>query len=429
MRFVFFADARRCGSFLLLGFALTLSCMHNRPDAPAVPIGPSSVEVDSAYAFKTSASNGKEYGLVWVRFDWGDGDTSSWSGHGETVECSHSWREGGVFAVRAQVHDDRTELSEWSAPCSVTAIVPSYPYRLVDSVLVSDALDEVQVLPNGELIYVTSMWDASLSVVRTSDLQLVAQVPFYAGWWGGGGGERMVCSPDGEYVYATDYRYDYVAVVRTAGQTVVESLTVGDPTGVAISPDGTRLYVAVDAESCIVVVVRIPDGVVEDTIFTLGRFGYIKSMRVASDGVLLYVADLGEERISAVRLTDDSIEWQVPADVYEGPDALVLHPTGNFLYVLGNRCVSVRHSATGSLVDSIALVPFWGADIAPDGSFLYVTCCDSADNGTLAVVRTSDNTVVRVIAMADVVCDVAPSPDGQRLYVAAENGKLYVLSR
>jgi len=27
------------------------------------------------------------------------------------------------------------------------------------------------------------------------------------------------------------------------------------------------------------------------------------------------------------------------------------------------------------------------------------------------------------------VYDVAPSPDGQRLYAPAENGKLYVLSR
>jgi len=47
----------------------------------------------------------------------------------------------------------------------------------------------------------------------------------------------------------------------------------------------------------------------------------------------------------------------------------------------------------------------------------------------VAVVRTFDNKVVRVIAMPDVVLDVAPSPDCQRLYVAAENGKLYVLGR
>jgi DNA-binding beta-propeller fold protein YncE len=47
----------------------------------------------------------------------------------------------------------------------------------------------------------------------------------------------------------------------------------------------------------------------------------------------------------------------------------------------------------------------------------------------VAVVRTSDNEVVRVITMPTEVYDVAPSPDGEKLYVGADNGKLYVLSR
>jgi DNA-binding beta-propeller fold protein YncE len=372
---------------------------------------------------------GHESGQVYIRFDWGDGDTSSWCGSGDTAECSHSWGQDGSFLVRAQAHDDRTELSEWSASCSVTSIVPPYPYKLVDSVFVADApLAEVEVLPNGEFIYVTSEWSASLSVVRSSDMQLVAQVPFYAGWWGGGG-ERMVCSPDGEYVYATDYRYEYLAVVRTASQTVVESLMVGEPTGIAISPDGKRLFVAVDDDFGSIVVVRLPDGVIEDTIFTLGDCSYVKSLKVAPDGALLYAADLGEERICAVRLSDDSIEWQAPAEVYNGPDALVLHPSGNPFYVLEYGCISVRQSSTGSPTDSVAVVPSWGAGIAPDGSYFYITCHDSADKGALAVMRTSDNAVVRVITMPDEVDDVATSLDGQRLYLAGDNGKLYVLSR
>jgi len=421
---------------LALAFILALSCTHNRPDAPAVPVGPSSVEVDSACIFRASASNGRqyeEYGLVWVRFDWGDGDTSPWCGHGETVECSHSWRDGGVYAVRAQAHDQRTELSEWSAPCSVIATVPSYPYRLTDSVAVGDlALFDAQVLPNGEFVYIADMLDGVLSVVRTSDLHIVTQISLNEGWWGEGD-VHVMCSPNNDYVYAVPYSYCYVGVVRTSDQVVMDSLMVygeADPISSTISPDGTRLYVAVDDYPSYVVVFRLPDNVVEDTVFAPGVYYYITSMKVAPGGSRLYAVDLGEGRVCAVRLSDDSIEWQVSGWGWsEGPGAVVVHPTGSPLYVLQERFVSVRDPGTGFLIDSIPVSSSWNADISPDGSFLYVTCGGGNDSGAVAVVQTSDNKVVRVIGMPDVVLDVAPSPDGKRLYVPAENGKLYVLSR
>jgi len=248
--------------------------MHSRPDSPAAPVGPSLVEVDSAYTYRTFTSSRREYGLVWVRLDWGDGDTSPWCGHDETVACSHSWREGGVFAVRAQAHDQRTDLSEWSAPCSVTAVVPPCPYRLVDSVEIIDApLTDAQVTPNGEFVYVANDWSGALSVVRTSGPQLVAQIPFNRGWGSDG---RVVCSPGSEYAYATwHHAGGGIAFIRTADQVVADSMTLEDRLrGLAISPDGQRLFVAVDADSCFIVVVHLPDhviGRVETICALLGR--------------------------------------------------------------------------------------------------------------------------------------------------------------
>ncbi len=424
----FFLGSLRGGPLLMLGLLFAAGCMHNRPDAPAIPVGPSSVELDSAYTYRTFTSFPREYGLVWVRFDWGDGDTSQWCGHDETVACSHSWREGGVFAVRAQARDQRTEFSEWSAPCSLTAIVPPYPYRLVDSVAVIDApLYDVLVLPGGDYVYVTNDYSGALSVVRISDLQLVAQIPFNGGWSSSG---QVVCSPDGQYVYATCFRDDWVAVVRTEDQVVVDSLMVdGEVLSVAIAPDGKRLYAAVDADSGFIVVVRVPDNVIEDTIFTPGVSNYITSMKVAPDGSCLYAMNLEEGCVCAMRLSDNTIEWQVRAWGPEAPGGVVLHPTGDPLYALKRECVLVLASATGAVVDSVLLSTYWSSEILPDGSFLYVTCGVGEDSGAVAVVRTSDNKVVRVIAMPDEVLDVAPTPDGQRLYVAGGNGKLYVLGR
>ncbi len=413
----------------LLLLVLALGCARSRLESPAVPVGPASVALGTAGLFTSWVSGGAGHSQPFIRFDWDDGDTSVWCGPGETARYSHSWSEGGVYGVRAQASDDRTEFSDWSAPCSVKATVPSYPYRLSNSVFVADgALEDIHVLPNGEFVYVTSEWDASLWVVRTSDMQVVAEVPFYAEWWGEGGA-RMVCSPQGDYVYATDYRYDYLAVVSTSSHAVVESLDVGEPFGLAISPDGRRLYVAVDVyPDWYILVVRVPEGVVEDTLFSPPG-GAVTCMTVSSDGSRLYAADLDGGRVCSIIVSADSVEWQSSADFYDGPDAIIQHPAGNTLYVLEYERVMVRQSATGSLTDSIPVEPYWGADIAPDGSFLYLTCRDDAENPALTVVSTSDGSRVRLSAVPDEILDVAASPDGQRLYLAGAHGTLYVLGR
>jgi DNA-binding beta-propeller fold protein YncE len=310
--------------------------------------------------------------------------------------------------------------------------VPPYPCRLVDSATVGDRdLYDAQVLPNGRSIYVLDWGAEELSVVRTSDLQLVTQIPLNEGWWGEGE-VQVMCSPDGDYVYVVPYSYDCVGVVLTTSQSVVDSLKLGEGIGVtcsAISRDGRHLYVAVDAESGFVVLSRLPEAVVDDTIFSPDA--YTTSMKVAPDGSRLYSIDINDDGwcVCATRLSDKTIEWQVPdEEVSESPGALVVHPSGNRLYVLDEDRISVRNCGNGFIAGAASLESPWSAETALDGSFLYVACVGE-DGGAVSVVRTSDNKVVRVIAMPDEVYDVAPSPDGQKLYVTGENGKLYVLSR
>jgi DNA-binding beta-propeller fold protein YncE len=311
------------------------------------------------------------------------------------------------------------------------ADVSPYPYRLVDSVAIGDVeLFDAQVLPNGKFVYVLDWGAKELSVVRTSDLHLVTRIPLDQSWWGDAPQAQVMSSPHSDYVYVTPYGYDYVGVVSTASQSVIDSLRLGEEIEVncsATSLDGRRLYVAVDAESNFVVVFRLLENDARDTIFALGA---CTSMAVAPDGSRLYTIDTEEWRVCAIGLSDNAIEWQVSGESpSDDPGALVVHPSGNLLYQLDEERVLVRESGTGLLVCNILVPSLRRADISPDGSYLYVTCTDSVGNGTVAVVQTSDNKVVRVIAMPTEVYDVAPSPDGQKLYVTGENGKLYVLGR
>ncbi len=108
---------------------------------------------------------------------------------------------------------------------------------------------------------------------------------------------------------------------------------------------------------------------------------------------------------------------------------LVVHPSGSPLVVIKEERVSVRNCGNGFIVGAAPLESPWSAEIAPDGSLLYITCGNGDDSGAVAVVQASDNEVARVISMPTDVSDVAPSPDGQKLYVTGDNGKLYVLGR
>jgi len=96
-----------------------------------------------------------------------------------------------------------------------------------------------------------------------------------------------------------------------------------------------------------------------------------------------------------------------------------------------DKGIRVLETGAGVVIDSVLLSDCWSAGTSPDGSFLYVTCSDTGSDAAVAVVRTSDNEVQRFIEMPDGVeaVDVAVTPDGQRLIVAADDGRLYAYGR
>jgi hypothetical protein len=103
---------------LTLGSTFCLNCRgpNPPPGKPDAPNGPSSGFTDSLYAFTSDAWD-PDGDRICCRFDWGDGDTSdwtgwTWSGHLETA--SHSWQAGGTFTVKAQAKDSGGAVSAWS---------------------------------------------------------------------------------------------------------------------------------------------------------------------------------------------------------------------------------------------------------------------------------------------------------------------------
>jgi hypothetical protein len=122
--------------FILLGLAAFASLIaitgcpqkNHPPEVVAAPSGPASGRTGVDCLFWASATDPDDDDKVAVRFDWGDGDTSNWSGFvpsGDSAGKTRAYATPGTFFVRAQARDLDRAQSDWSSACSVVVLLDS----------------------------------------------------------------------------------------------------------------------------------------------------------------------------------------------------------------------------------------------------------------------------------------------------------------
>ncbi|MEO0226979.1 MAG: Ig-like domain-containing protein [candidate division WOR-3 bacterium] len=87
------------------------------PYAPTIT-GPTSGNPNVSYDFNATTTD-PDNDLISIRFYWGDGDTSEWSGYvssGSTITMSHSYSNTGTYNITAQARDIHGLRSSWSSP-------------------------------------------------------------------------------------------------------------------------------------------------------------------------------------------------------------------------------------------------------------------------------------------------------------------------
>ncbi|MFB0509893.1 MAG: hypothetical protein ACETVX_05305, partial [bacterium] len=88
------------------------------PNTPYTPSGPAIASLNITYQFGSLAIDPNGDSIA-IRFDWGDEDTSEWSGwyaSGEEIWMPHSWSDYGPHCVTAQAKDKCEKTSKWSLP-------------------------------------------------------------------------------------------------------------------------------------------------------------------------------------------------------------------------------------------------------------------------------------------------------------------------
>ena len=100
------------------------------------------------------------------------------------------------------------------------------------------------VHPSQPRLYVANSNSGTISVINTATNAIVTTITLTP-CPNGCAPNRMVMSPDGGRLYVTDDFADVVWVINTTNNTIVTSVSgVLFPEGIAVHPDGSRLYVA-----------------------------------------------------------------------------------------------------------------------------------------------------------------------------------------
>jgi len=157
-----------------------------------------------------------------------------------------------------------------------------------------------------------------------------------------------------------------VSVIDLTTRKVIKEIKVHlHPSGMAMHPDGTRLFVA-NANSDLISVINVKtDEVVKELsakpMAELPFGSAPNDMAVAPDGNTLYVANGGNNLLAVIDLRTDSLTGLIPTGWY--PGAVILDRKGNKLFVanikgVGGRDLGVRKKVAFKSNDHLGSVSF-----------------------------------------------------------------------
>jgi YVTN family beta-propeller protein len=231
-------------------------------------------------------------------------------------------------------------------------------------------------------------------------------------------------------------RLDRVAfAIATDKNQVVADMRVGNyPSGIAVTPDGTRAYVTHIYSNTVFVIDTVTNLVL--TTISLVNTSGLHAIAISPDGTRAYVAyrqDIAPQSIGMLSIID-TVTNQVMSTILlnislsYGSCNMVVHPDGTRVYLTGFAAGVVVFNTVKQVV--IDIVPVgestWGSTqgiaITPDGTQIYLTPGDRGDysHKNVTVVDTTTNQVKTFIPMpCNFSNSVAVSPDGKQAYVAS----------
>ena len=253
-------------------------------------------------------------------------------------------------------------------------------------------------------LYVPNEDDNTISVVDISNNSVVATIPVAST------PDGVAVSPDGTFVYVAS-ESGFISVINTASNTVTATIPVGSRADfVAFSPDGSLAYVTHWGGDYVSVINTTNNTVVTD--ITVGSGSY--SVAVSPDGSRAYVTNEFSGTVSVIDTANNTVVGTI--NVGNEPTVVAVSPDGTHAYVsnTASATVSVINTANASITATINVAgdPY-GIVVSPDGSHVYV-----ATTNSISIIDASSNSVTNTLSFGSETLGIAVSPDGKHLYVS-----------
>jgi YVTN family beta-propeller protein len=274
----------------------------------------------------------------------------------------------------------------------------------------------------GGFIYVTLISAGKLLKISTSDYSTVGEV---SGITKAG---MIKISPEETKAYisrsttALPNEFGSIVVVDIMNMTLIKDITLpyptgGVPHGIALTPDGSKLYVANLTLDRISIIDAINDEYVDDIVLPIGTEPMQTS--ISPDGKYLYISARGTNMLLVIDTVTESVIAEVALP--PGPMHIAISSDGNTIYVpsmMGNVVNVISKSGSSWLkISEISHDGFnmlHGAELTHDDKYLYVSSRNTngffkphfsvngeGPPGTIGIIDTETGEVVKLIEIEE----------------------------
>jgi len=211
---------------------------------------------------------------------------------------------------------------------------------VIASIPVGSSPSGVAVTPDGGKVYVTNTGTGespgTVSVISTATDTVIATIGV------GFGPTGIAVTPDGSKVYVANFGVGFqvginatVSVISTATDTVIATITIDRGTagtagseGVAVTPDGSKVYVASDDEAGSISVINTATNMVAAKFSDGGVAPF--GVAVTGDGGQVYVANLLSHTVSVIKAASDTVTATIPVGNFPIAFGMFIQPRPTF---------------------------------------------------------------------------------------------------